>query len=83
PRITGREVVIVENSRLQIRIYELEQRIRALNLDKDELIRDNTHLRNRVEELVQIHAANENLTRLNNVLKIVLRDCEDERDHYK
>ncbi|CAG8844437.1 24862_t:CDS:1, partial [Racocetra persica] len=55
------------------------QRIRALNFDKNELI-------HRVEELVnekdrlekdrletdnnQIHAANENLTQLNDVLKI-------------
>ncbi|CAG8618046.1 24140_t:CDS:1, partial [Racocetra persica] len=72
PRITGGEIVITENSRLQIRIYELEQRICALNADKDELIHDNTCLRSRNEELVternqfkadniQIHAANKNL----------------------
>ncbi|CAG8846692.1 17874_t:CDS:1, partial [Racocetra persica] len=63
--------------------YELEQRIRALNFDKNELI-------HRVEELVnekdrletdnnQICATNENLMQLNNALKIVLRDCEDEK----
>ncbi|CAG8831130.1 10490_t:CDS:1, partial [Racocetra persica] len=71
PRIMGGEIIIVENSRLQIKIYELEQRICALNANKDELIRDNTHLRSRNEELVternqfeadniQIHAANKN-----------------------
>ncbi|CAG8680167.1 17405_t:CDS:1 [Racocetra persica] len=87
PRITGGEIVIAENSRLTIKVYELEQRIRALNFDKNELI-------HRVEELVnekdrletdnnQIRAANENLMQLNDILKIVLRDAEDERDHYR
>ncbi|CAG8773683.1 9737_t:CDS:1, partial [Racocetra persica] len=87
PRITGDEIVIAENSRLTIKVYELEQRIRALNFDKNELI-------HRVEELVnekdrlkpdnnQIRAANKNLTQLNNALKIVLRDAKDIRDHYK
>ncbi|CAG8557178.1 27461_t:CDS:2, partial [Racocetra persica] len=80
------EIVIAENSRLTIKVYELEQRIHALNFDKNELI-------HRVEELVnekdrletdnnQIHAANKNLTQLNNMLKIVLRNAEDKRDHY-
>ncbi|CAG8818634.1 14624_t:CDS:1, partial [Racocetra persica] len=81
------EIVITENSRLQIRIYELEQRICALNADKDELRSRNEELvtkRNQFEaDNIQIHAANENLTRLNNALKIVLRDAEDERDHYR
>ncbi|CAG8760104.1 16074_t:CDS:1, partial [Racocetra persica] len=39
------EIVLAENARMQIRIYELEQRIRTLNADKDEL-------RSRNEELV-------------------------------
>ncbi|CAG8811712.1 33868_t:CDS:1, partial [Racocetra persica] len=93
-RITESEIVIAENSRLTIKVYELEQRIHALNLDKDEIICDNTHLRNRVKELVtekdlletdnnQICAANENLTQLNTALRIVLRDCEDKKDYYK
>ncbi|CAG8700475.1 17434_t:CDS:1, partial [Racocetra persica] len=87
PGITGGEIVIAENSRLTIKVYELEQRIRTLNFDKNELI-------HRVEELVnekdrletdnnQIRVANENLTQLNDVLKIVLIDTEDEHDHYK
>ncbi|CAG8809594.1 21624_t:CDS:1, partial [Racocetra persica] len=87
PRITGGEIVIAENSRLQIKVYELEQRIRAFNADRDELVQENTLLRNRNDELVtdnnQIRAANENLTRLNSALRIVLRDTEDERDHYR
>ncbi|CAG8489480.1 34461_t:CDS:1 [Racocetra persica] len=86
-RITGREIVIAENSRLQIRIYELQQTIRGLNADRDELIQENTRLRNRNQELEtdnnQIHASNENLTRLNDALKIVLRDTEDEQDYYR
>ncbi|CAG8848802.1 30584_t:CDS:1, partial [Racocetra persica] len=52
PRVTGGEVVIAENSRLQVRIYELQHRINALTADKDELIHENTQLRNRNEELV-------------------------------
>ncbi|CAG8584542.1 28821_t:CDS:2 [Racocetra persica] len=61
PRIMEGEIVIAENSRLTIKVYELEQRIHNN----------------------QIHAANENLTQLNDALKIVLRDAEDMRDHYK
>ncbi|CAG8738799.1 16503_t:CDS:1 [Racocetra persica] len=87
PRITGGEIVIAENSRLTIKVYELEQRIHTLNFDKNKLI-------HRVEELVnekdrletdnnQIHAANENLTQLNDMLKIVLRDAEVEHDHFR
>ncbi|CAG8787451.1 16655_t:CDS:2, partial [Racocetra persica] len=72
PRITGGEIVIAENSRLQVRIYELQHRINALNADKDELIHN-----------IQIRAANENLTQLNTALRTVLRDAEDEKDHYK
>src|SRR5690349_8397078 len=94
PKLTGGEVLVTKNSKLQTKNFELLHRINALNTDKDELIRENTHLRNRNEELVneknqleanniQIHAANENLTRLNTVLRTVLRDAEDERDHYK
>ncbi|CAG8571286.1 27938_t:CDS:2 [Racocetra persica] len=52
-----------------------------------ELVQENTCLRNRNQELErdnnQIRATNENLTRLNDVLKIVLRDTEDQRDHFK
>ncbi|CAG8560504.1 18732_t:CDS:1, partial [Racocetra persica] len=88
------EIVLAENSRLQTKIYELQQRIIALNADRDELIQENICLKSKNEELVternqfetdniQIHIANENLTRLNDMLKIVLRDCEDEKDHYK
>ncbi|CAG8743678.1 34640_t:CDS:1, partial [Racocetra persica] len=79
-------MVLAENARMQIRIYELQQQIHALNADRDELVQENTHLRNRNQELEtdnnQIRAANENLTRLNNALKIVSRDAENERDHY-
>ncbi|CAG8786700.1 25405_t:CDS:1, partial [Racocetra persica] len=86
-RITGGEIVIAENSRLTIKVYELEQRIRALNFDKNELIHRVKELVNEKDRLEtdnnQIRAANENLTQLNNVLKIVLRDAEDMRDHYK
>ncbi|CAG8851422.1 31142_t:CDS:1, partial [Racocetra persica] len=93
-RITSREIVIAENSRLQVRIYELQYRINALNADKDELIRKNTQLRNRNEEItnkknqletdnIQICAANKNLTQLNTALRTVLRDAEDKKDHYK
>ncbi|CAG8785366.1 21913_t:CDS:2, partial [Racocetra persica] len=52
PRVTGREIVIAENTRMQVRIYELQQRIIALNTDRNELICENTLLRNRNEELV-------------------------------
>src|SRR5690349_9348319 len=87
PVVTGGELVLAENARLQITIYELQHRIRALNADKDELIRENTQLRNRNEELetnnIQFRTENENLTKLNNALRTVLRDAEDERDHYK
>ncbi|CAG8777508.1 8987_t:CDS:1, partial [Racocetra persica] len=87
PRITGEEIVLAENARMQIRIYELQQQIRALNTDRDDLVQENTRLRNRNQEFKtdnnQIRAANENLTRLNDVLKIVLRNTEDEKDHYK
>ncbi|CAG8841123.1 2197_t:CDS:1, partial [Racocetra persica] len=62
--------------------------------DRDELIRENTRLRNRNEELVneknqleanniQIHTANENLTQMNTALRNVLRDAEDEKDYYE
>ncbi|CAG8743731.1 18792_t:CDS:1, partial [Racocetra persica] len=61
--------------------------IHALNADRDELVQENTCLRNRNQEFEtdnnQIRATNENLTRLNDALKIVLRDAEDERDHYR
>ncbi|CAG8607658.1 20769_t:CDS:2 [Racocetra persica] len=87
PKITESEIVIAENSRLTIKVNELEQRIRALNADKNELRSRNEELvteRNQFEaNNIQIHAANENLTQLNNTLKIILRDTEDERDHYK
>ncbi|CAG8499392.1 9909_t:CDS:2, partial [Racocetra persica] len=87
PRITGREIVLAENAKMQIRIYELQQQIRALNADRDELVQENTRLRNRNQEFEtdnnQIRATNKNLTRLNDTLKIVLRDAEDERDHYR
>lgn len=86
-RVIGGEIVIAENARLQIRIYELQQRNRALNADKNELIQENTRLRNRNEEFenenVQIQRENENLKQLNDALKIVLRNAEDERDHYR
>ncbi|CAG8601450.1 16611_t:CDS:2, partial [Racocetra persica] len=86
PRVTGGEMVLAENTRMQVKIYELEQQIRALNANRDELVQENTRLRNRNQELEtdnnQICATNENLTRLNDTLKIVLRDAEDERDHY-
>ncbi|CAG8754754.1 7776_t:CDS:1, partial [Racocetra persica] len=66
PRVTGGEMVLAENARMQIRIYELQQQIRALNADKDELVQENTCLKNRNQELEtdnnQIRAANENLT---------------------
>ncbi|CAG8724063.1 13161_t:CDS:1, partial [Racocetra persica] len=66
PRVTGREIVLAENAKMQVRIYELQQRIIALNADRNELICENMLLRNRNEELetdnIQIHAANENLT---------------------
>ncbi|CAG8696421.1 959_t:CDS:1, partial [Racocetra persica] len=87
PCVTGGEIVLAENARMQIRIYELQQTIRGLNANRDELVQENTRLRNRNQELEtdnnQIRATNENLTRLNDVLKIVLRDTEDERDHYR
>ncbi|CAG8685278.1 993_t:CDS:2, partial [Racocetra persica] len=87
PRVTGGEIVLAENARMQIRIYELQQQIRALNADRDELVQENTRLRNRNQEFEtdnnQIRVRNENLTRLNDALKIVLRDAEDEKDHYK
>ncbi|CAG8590305.1 15024_t:CDS:1, partial [Racocetra persica] len=58
-------IVLAENARMQIRIYELEQRIHALNADKDELRSRNEELvteRNQFEaDNIQIHAANENL----------------------
>ncbi|CAG8714239.1 22389_t:CDS:2 [Racocetra persica] len=86
-KITGGEMVLAENARMQIKIYELQQQIRALNTDRDELVQENTCLRNRNDQFEtdnnQTRAANENLTRLNNALKIVLRDAEDERDHYR
>ncbi|CAG8813251.1 17005_t:CDS:2, partial [Racocetra persica] len=68
-RVTGREIVLAENARIQVRIYELQQKIIALNADKNELIQENT--------------PNENLTRLNTALRIVLRNTEDKKDHYK
>ncbi|CAG8578013.1 26163_t:CDS:1, partial [Racocetra persica] len=94
PKIMDREVLVAENSRLQTKNFELLHRINALNTDKDELIRENTRLRNRNDELtneknqleadnIQIREANENLTQLNTALRTVLRDAEDERDHYK
>ncbi|CAG8819799.1 17562_t:CDS:1, partial [Racocetra persica] len=52
PRVTGGEIVLAKNARMQVRIYELQQRIIALNTDRNELIRENTLLRNRNEELV-------------------------------
>ncbi|CAG8802841.1 4767_t:CDS:1, partial [Racocetra persica] len=87
PRVTRGEMVLAENARIQIRIYELQQQICALNADRDELVQENTRLRNGNQELEtdnnQIHAANKNLMQLNDALKIVLRDIEDKRDHYR
>ncbi|CAG8796071.1 36339_t:CDS:2, partial [Racocetra persica] len=67
-KITGGEIVIAENSRLTIKVYELEQRIHALNFDKNELI-------HRVEELVN---EKDRLETDNNQIH-----AEDERDHYR
>ena len=59
----------------------------ALLADKEQLIRENNNLRDRIQEIetnnAQLIEENNNLKELNNALKIVLRETEDERDHYK
>ena len=59
----------------------LRQRNIALLADKEQLIRENNNLRDRIQEIetnnAQLIEENNNLKELNNTLKIVLRDVEN------
>ncbi|CAG8830736.1 27435_t:CDS:2, partial [Racocetra persica] len=79
PRITGGKIVIAENSRLTIKVYELEQRIRALNFDKNELI-------HRVKELVnekdRLETANNQIHERDHYCAANIKEFEDFISNY-
>jgi hypothetical protein len=87
PRLTGGEQLLQQNIQLASDNQDLLQRNIALLTDRDDLVRSNTRLETRIEGLLnevdRLTQTNEHLILVNDALKIVLADCEDERNHYK